>query len=33
MVRMAEAMAAGTPVTDPAVQADVDAHYRGICRM
>jgi MerR family transcriptional regulator, thiopeptide resistance regulator len=33
MVRMAEAMAAGAPVTDPAVQAEVDAHYRGICRM
>jgi DNA-binding transcriptional MerR regulator len=33
MVRMAEFMAAGAPVTDPAVQAEVDAHYRGICRM
>ncbi|MFE2150654.1 MerR family transcriptional regulator [Streptomyces lavendulae] len=33
MVRMAEAMAAGTPVTDPAVQAEIDAHYLGICRM
>ena len=32
MVRMAEFMAAGTPVSDPAVQAEVDAHYRGICR-
>ncbi|MEV7380628.1 MerR family transcriptional regulator [Streptomyces lydicus] len=25
--------AAGTPVTGAAVQAEVDAHYRGICRM
>ncbi len=33
MVRMAEFMQAGTPVTDPAVQSEVDAHYRGICRM
>ncbi|MFE2170896.1 MerR family transcriptional regulator [Streptomyces sp. NPDC059447] len=33
MVRMAEFMQAGTPVTDPAVQAEVDAHYEGICRM
>ncbi|MGW2403479.1 MerR family transcriptional regulator [Streptomyces sp. NPDC001739] len=33
MVRMAELMQAGTPVTDPAVQAEVDAHYQGICRM
>jgi DNA-binding transcriptional MerR regulator len=32
MVRMAEFMAAGTPVSDPAVQAEVDAHYRGICQ-
>jgi DNA-binding transcriptional MerR regulator len=33
MVRMAEFAAPGTPATDPAVQAEVDAHYRGICRM
>ncbi len=33
MIRMAEFMRAGTPVTDAAVQAEVDAHYRGICRM
>ncbi|WP_330456122.1 TipAS antibiotic-recognition domain-containing protein [Streptomyces sp. NBC_00820] len=33
MVRMAEAMAAGTRMTEPAVQAEVDAQYRGICRM
>ncbi|MFF1921336.1 MerR family transcriptional regulator [Streptomyces sp. NPDC058221] len=33
MVRMAEFAAAATPVTDPAVQAEVDAHYRSICRM
>lgn len=33
MIRMAEAMAAGTPVTDPAVQNEIDAHYRAICRM
>ncbi|MEU7058234.1 MerR family transcriptional regulator [Streptomyces sp. NPDC046197] len=33
MVRMAEFMQAATPVTDPAVQAEVDAHYQGICRM
>ncbi|MFE1752593.1 MerR family transcriptional regulator [Streptomyces anandii] len=33
MVRMAEAMAAGAPVTDPAVQTEVDIHYRAICRM
>ncbi|MEU9126395.1 MerR family transcriptional regulator [Streptomyces sp. NPDC048506] len=33
MVRMAELMQAGTAVTDPAVQAEVDAHYQGICRM
>ncbi|MER6310143.1 MerR family transcriptional regulator [Streptomyces sp. NPDC001657] len=33
MVRMAELMQAGTPVTDPAVQAEVDAHYQDICRM
>jgi DNA-binding transcriptional MerR regulator len=33
MVRMAEFMQAATRVTDPAVQAEVDAHYQGICRM
>ncbi|MGW1895132.1 MerR family transcriptional regulator [Streptomyces sp. NPDC002004] len=33
LVRMAEFMQAGTPVTDPAVQAEVDAHYQVICRM
>ncbi|MFF0494234.1 MerR family transcriptional regulator [Nocardia sp. NPDC004068] len=32
MIRMAESMVAGTPVDDPAVQAEVDAHYRGVCR-
>jgi DNA-binding transcriptional MerR regulator len=32
MVRMAEFMAAGAPVTDPAVQAEVDAHYQGVRR-
>ncbi|MER6046211.1 MerR family transcriptional regulator [Streptomyces sp. NPDC001793] len=32
MIRMAEFMVAGTPVADPAVQAEVDAHYQGICR-
>ncbi|WP_184351652.1 MerR family transcriptional regulator [Streptomyces olivoverticillatus] len=31
MIRFAEFMVAGTPVTDPAVQAEVDAHYRGVC--
>ncbi|MBO2456877.1 MerR family transcriptional regulator [Actinomadura violacea] len=33
MVRMAEFMQAATPVTDPAVQAEVDAHYQGISQM
>ncbi|BDM73308.1 MerR family transcriptional regulator [Streptomyces nigrescens] len=33
MVRVAEFLRAGTPVTDPAVQAEVEAHYQGICRM
>ncbi|MGH8862961.1 MAG: TipAS antibiotic-recognition domain-containing protein [Jatrophihabitantaceae bacterium] len=33
MIRMAEFMAAGTDVADPAVEAEVDAAYRGICRM
>ena len=32
MVRMAELMAAGTPVGDPAVQAEVDAAYEGVKR-
>ncbi|MFE7311908.1 MerR family transcriptional regulator [Streptomyces sp. NPDC057555] len=32
MIRMAEFMVAGTPVADPAVQTEVDAHYRGVCR-
>ncbi|WP_407288980.1 MerR family transcriptional regulator [Streptomyces sp. BP-8] len=33
MVRMAEFMQAATPAADPAVQAEVDMHYQGICRM
>ncbi|MEU8621819.1 MerR family transcriptional regulator [Streptomyces sp. NPDC048623] len=33
MVRMAELMEACTPVTDPAVQAEVDAQYQAVCRM
>ncbi|MBT2365594.1 TipAS antibiotic-recognition domain-containing protein [Streptomyces sp. ISL-10] len=32
MIRMAAFMVAGTPVADPAVQAEVDAHYQGVCR-
>ncbi|MCA6092408.1 MerR family transcriptional regulator [Streptomyces sp. SCA3-4] len=32
MVRLAEFMVAGTPVADPAVQAEIDAHYQGVCR-
>ena len=32
MIRMAEYMAAGTPVDDEGVQDAVDEHYRGICR-
>lgn len=32
MIRMAEFMEAGRPVADPAVQAEVDAHYQGVCR-
>ncbi|MEU6895370.1 MerR family transcriptional regulator [Streptomyces sp. NPDC046557] len=32
MIRIAEFKAAGTPVADPAVQAEIDAHYRGVCR-
>ncbi|MEY9857552.1 DNA-binding transcriptional MerR regulator [Catenulispora sp. GAS73] len=31
MIRMAEFMAAGTPVDDPAVQEEVHQHYQGIC--
>jgi DNA-binding transcriptional MerR regulator len=32
MIRMAEFMAAGTPVDDPTVQAEIDAHYQGVCQ-
>jgi hypothetical protein len=32
MIRMAELRTAGTPVRDPGVQAEVDTHYRGVCR-
>lgn len=32
MIRMAEFMAAGAPPTDPAVQAETDLHYQGVCR-
>jgi hypothetical protein len=32
MIRMAEFMAAGASVVDPAVQAEVDASYQGLCR-
>ncbi|MEU6659110.1 MerR family transcriptional regulator [Streptomyces sp. NPDC046821] len=32
MIRFAEFMVAGTPVADPAVQAEVDVHFQGICR-
>ncbi|MEU2235194.1 MerR family transcriptional regulator [Streptomyces vietnamensis] len=32
MIRFAEHMAAGTPVDDPAVQAEVDAHYQDVRR-
>lgn len=32
MIRTAEFMAAGTPVDDPAVQAEMDTHYQGVCR-
>ena len=32
MIVMAELMAAGSPVGAPAVQAEVDAHYQGVCR-
>jgi DNA-binding transcriptional MerR regulator len=32
MIRMAQAMGAGTDVADPVVQAEVDAAYQGVCR-
>lgn len=32
MIRMAEFMAAGTPVEDAPVQAEIDAQYQDICR-
>lgn len=32
MIRTAEFMVAGTPVSDLAVQVEVDADYQGICR-
>ncbi|MFE9117524.1 MerR family transcriptional regulator [Streptomyces sp. NPDC007172] len=32
MIRIAEFMVAGTPVGAPAVQAEMDDHYRGVCR-
>ncbi|GAA0595698.1 MerR family transcriptional regulator [Streptomyces crystallinus] len=32
MIRFAEFMVAGTPVGDPAVQAEVELHYQGVCR-
>lgn len=32
MIRMAELMAAATPPDDPAVMAEIDTHYRGVCR-
>ncbi len=32
MIRMAEFMAAGTPVADAAVQAEIHEQYQGICR-
>ncbi len=32
MIRMAELMAAGKPADDPEVQAEVDWHYRSVCR-
>jgi DNA-binding transcriptional MerR regulator len=32
MIRMAEFMAAGTPVADEAVQAEVHSYYQGMCR-
>ncbi|MFD9791861.1 MerR family transcriptional regulator [Streptomyces sp. NPDC059070] len=32
MIRLAEFMVAGAPVDDPAVQAEMEAHYRSVCR-
>ncbi|MFF4605733.1 MerR family transcriptional regulator [Streptomyces sp. NPDC001339] len=32
MIRIAEFMATGTPVADPAVQTEMDTHYQGVCR-
>ncbi|MGW2865036.1 MerR family transcriptional regulator [Streptomyces sp. NPDC001205] len=32
MIRVAELMVAGAPVDDPAVQAEMADHYRGVCR-
>ncbi|MFG3140115.1 MerR family transcriptional regulator [Streptomyces sp. NPDC048211] len=32
MIRLAEFMVLGTPADDPAVQAETDAHFRGVCR-
>ncbi|MEU6980316.1 MULTISPECIES: MerR family transcriptional regulator [unclassified Streptomyces] len=32
MIRLAEFMTAGTPVDDPAVQAEIGAHYRNVSR-
>ncbi len=32
MIRMGELMVAGTPVDDPAVQDEVDWHYRSLAR-
>jgi MerR family transcriptional regulator, thiopeptide resistance regulator len=32
MVRVAELMAAGTPVADTVVRTEIDAHYRGVCQ-
>ncbi|MER5637875.1 MerR family transcriptional regulator [Kitasatospora sp. NPDC002227] len=32
LIRFAEFMVAGTPVTDPAVQAEVDRHHQGVSR-
>lgn len=32
MIRMAELMAAGTPVDDAAVQAEIELAYQGVCR-
>ncbi|MFI9721908.1 MerR family transcriptional regulator [Streptomyces sp. NPDC052396] len=32
MIRLAEFMVAGTPVTDPAVQAEMEIHYQSVCR-